>query len=105
MSGTQPVTLKPGDLVRWEPDPEEENVEASLLMVADNGTDLLFQFGAKPWSDMDFAGHNGLTASEAELVLNGHVELTKFGLSGRVWKAYDAATDRPLIDPAMRDLP
>lgn len=101
MSGSQNVTLKPGDLVRWEPGPEEENVEASLLMVADDGDELLFQFGSKPWSDMDFAGENGLTVSETELVLNGHVELTKFGLPGRIWKAYDAATDRPLIDPAM----
>lgn len=97
MSGTRSVTLKPGDLVYWVPPEDAENVEPSVAAVSDDGTELMFQFGPRPWSQYP---HPGPTVAEAEEILNGKRE---FDLPGRIWKCYDAAHDRGLIDPTLLD--
>lgn len=95
MSGTPRTTLKPGDLLWWEPGAEEENTEGSALLVTDDGEHLLFQFARLPWDQMD---PKGLTVREAESVLRGE---EKFRLPGHIYKCYDEATGRSFYDPAL----
>lgn len=85
------VTLKPGDLVFWTGD---EHHEGAPLMVAENGIDLMFQFGRKPWHLEDL--RNGKTVVELENILNGRSE---WHGTGRLYKCYDEETGRSLGDP------
>lgn len=95
MSGTRRVTLKPGDLVQWEPGDDEENVGPSTLLVADNGTDLLFQFGTKTFKAMY---EHGLDVPELLGILNeGH----QYAGPGYFYKAYDEATGRNFVNPKL----
>ena len=89
------VTLKPGDLVFWTGD--EDHAGAPLL-VAENGIDLLFQFGQKPWHIQDL--RNGKTVAELENILNGRVEWMG---PGHLYKCFDAETDRALGDPRLAE--
>lgn len=95
MSGTQRVTLKPGDLIYWVPGDDEEGVAPSVAAVSDDGDKLLFQFGRVSWDQYPQAGP---TVAEAVEILNGRAELQ---LSGRIYKAYDAERDRGLVDPHL----
>ena len=89
------ITLKPGDLVYWEPPEDAENMAAGMAAVADDGHSLMFQFGPRPWHEYP---QPGPTVAEAVEILNGRAEFT---LPGRIWKCYDAAHDRGLIDPIL----
>lgn len=96
------TTLKPGDLLYWT-SPDPETVEPSLLLVSQQGDELLFQFAPKPWSQMKFKSIHGTviegyTAREAEEVLRGE---KPFELEGRIYKAYDAETDTSYPDPEL----
>lgn len=96
MSGTPRTTLKPGDLLWWEPGADEENAEGSALLVSEDGENLLLQFGRKPWSQI--GNPRGLTVREAESVLRGE---EPFRLPGTIYKAYDEESGRSFNDPAL----
>jgi hypothetical protein len=102
VSGTPRTTLKPGDLLWWEPGPGEENAEGSALLVSDDGESLMFQFARVPWHEMAAQamswGERGLTVQEAEAVLRGEAE---FRLPGHIYKAYDEASGRSFSDPTV----
>lgn len=91
MSGTRRVTLRTGDLIYWEPPLGDED-HAPGVAAVENGA-LMFQFGTRPWDQF-----GGPTLAEAVEILNGERE---FPLPGRIWKCYDAATDRNLVNPAL----
>jgi len=103
------ITLKPGDLVVW--DPEQEGYGQSTMLVSKDGKELLFQFGTKPWSGMEFSppfvrpgahwpGETtpGYTAPDAARILSGE---WKLALSGFIYKSYDAETGESYPDPRL----
>lgn len=96
MSGTPRTTLKPGDLLWWEPGPSEETAEGSALLVDDAGENLMFQFARVPWHEM--GEPRGLTVREAESVLRGE---EPFRLPGHIYKAYDEESGRSFSDPTL----
>lgn len=72
MMGGSRTRLKPGDLVMV--DPVKPGVNPAAVLVAENGTDLFFQFSPRPWHETAPAGVKGLTVAEAEEVLRGERE-------------------------------
>lgn len=66
------VKLEPGDVIAV--DPVKPGVVAGTCLVAENGVDLMFAYSNVPWTerkDMEKIGQPGLTAQEAEDVING----------------------------------
>lgn len=101
MSGTPRTTLKPGDLVMWvEPD-----AEPSPLLVHEDETSLLFQFGRKPWHEMTFMGDAGplmgMTVPEAADAIN--LGVYPLGFPGRIYKCYDDETGQSFPDPDLEE--
>lgn len=94
--------LNPGDVVWWEPGPEEEHLQGAPLVVDEQLTGLFFVYNPKPWHEQLFEGHAGLTITEVEEVLSGNM---RFNLPGRIYKSYDAATGRSYADPMLGALP
>lgn len=95
MSGTRRTTLKPGDLVLWEPELGDEEHSPELAVVSPDGKSLLFQFGTKPW---DRYPEPGPTVAEAQEILRGERRLA---LPGRIWKTYDDETGRGYVNPDL----
>lgn len=98
MSGSLRDTLRPGDLLWWEPGPEEENVKGAPLLVTEDGERFQFQFARQAWDEMSFDGSSGLTVREAERVLRGE---ESFRLPGHIYKCYDEESGRSFNDPAL----
>lgn len=96
------TTLKPGDLVIW--DPEREGVDQSVMLVSNDGTELLFQFGTVPFSQMEILYEDGrkdygLTAEQAVAALEYGVFPLAF--PGVLFKAFDNATGTAYGDPRL----
>ena len=64
------------------------------MLVSDDAQELLFQFGTKPWSQMD----PGLTAPGAESVLHG---ITPLPFHGYLYKCFDKASGQSYMDPRL----
>lgn len=81
------VKLNPGDLVTWVA-PGHADVQ---LLVAENGTDLWFQFAPKPWHKLKVLGVEGLTVQQAQEVLSSpsKAALDDFGIPGWLYKSWD----------------
>lgn len=79
------TTLNPGDLVVWA---SEGDAGDGVLLVAENGEDLWFQFSPKPWK---------YSVSEVEQFLNGQ----PFPEEGHLYKSYDEASGRSYADPEL----
>ena len=84
------TTLSPGDLVAWDEGIEGRGV--AIMLVSDDGQELLFQFGTKPWSQM-----GGMTAPLVVEYLKGRVLFEK----GHLFKCYDKASDQSYMDPRL----
>lgn len=96
------TTLKPGDLVMW--DEEREDRSPALMMVSDDGQELLFQFGTKPFSQMeipydDGRTDRGLTVAEVEAAIKLGVYPLAF--PGILFKVYDKETGQSHPDPRL----
>lgn len=95
MSGTPRTTLKPGDMLFWAADPEDEHREGTPVFVEENG--LRIVYAPTLWHDAQGV-EQGPTTREAELILRGEEE---FRLPGHLFKCYDSATGKSFADPAL----
>lgn len=86
-------TLKPGDLLMV--DPVIANVTPTPAVVAENGVDLMFAWNPKPWHQQRIANQPGLTAQEAEQVLQGKREY-EWAVLYKVW---DEESQTPYAPP------
>lgn len=96
------TTLSPGDLLVW--DEEREDRTPGYLMVSDDGQELLFQFGTKPFSEMEILyldgnKYPGLDVQQAEYAIK--LGVYPLGFPGRIFKAYDKATGQSFPDPNL----
>jgi hypothetical protein len=96
------TTLRPGDLVMWV----EEDLEPSPLLVHEDGTSLLFQFGRKPWHEMELrhdtgAMGRGMVVAEAEDAIR--LGVYPIGFPGRLYKCYDEETGQSFPDPRLEE--
>lgn len=94
--------LNPGDVVTWYVDAPgvEPYVE---LAVSQDGQELCFAFDPTPWSQMTVLRHQGLTAGEAEAVINRRWEWDGPGL---FWKSFDEhrAESLPMPDTVQEEI-
>lgn len=97
MSGTPRTTLKPGDVLFWAADPEDETREGTPILVEDDGLRVVFS----PYLWHHASGdERGLTTQEAEAVLRGEAQ---FRLPGYIYKAYDEESGRSFPDPQLEE--
>lgn len=97
MSGTPRTTLKPGDVLFWAADPEDEGREGTPVLVEEDGLRVVYS----PYLWHQAAGaERGLTTQEAEAVLRGEAE---FLLPGHIYKSYDEESGRSFFDPTLED--
>jgi len=94
------ITLKPGDLVVW--DPEQEGYGQATMLVSKDGEELLFQFGTKPFSHMQIRyrdGRRGPGLNVPEAVLAIDIGVYPYAFPGFIYKSYDAETGESYSDP------
>lgn len=97
MSGTPRTTLKPGDVLFWAADPDDEHREGTPILVEENGLRVVYS----PYMWHEASGvERGLTTQEAESVLRGE---EPFRLPGHIFKAYDEESGQSFNDPALED--
>ena len=85
------TTLSPGDLVAWDEGIEGRGV--AIMLVSDDGGELLFQFGTKPWSQM-----GGLRVGE---VVDALVHAPLLRVHGYIYKCFDKVSGQSYMDPRL----
>ena len=74
------------------------------MLVSDDGQELLFQFGTKPWSQMEFPYEDGtrgpgMTVPVAVLALD--IGVYPLAFPGYIYKCFDKASGQSYIDPRL----
>lgn len=87
---TERVSLRPGDVIAWDPD-QPGCLPGHLLVgpIHGLGHGLWFFTSPKPWHEQEIFGVRGLTTEQAEAVLNGEAEWQG---PGHIFKSRDAMT-------------
>lgn len=96
------TTLKPGDVLFWAADPEDEHREGTPVLVEEDG--LRVVYSPYLWHETTFLydtgeqGH-GMTVEDAELALR--LGVYPVGFPGHIYKSYDEASGRSFTDPDL----